>query len=179
MEKELQCSFYRKSKNIDMGRGLGCCDLNAEQTICNGDLNLCERTRTSSKSQNEQYGDGEDRKKHPRVVLDLPLEYRITNIPNAHGALIVNGNEMGLIIESVEDIPIGTNLNVAVSFPKGYELTNFEVLTQVVWKEIYRKENWEGYQYKLKFVSTRAHDHWKLRQLPCGQFNSDEISYNL
>lgn len=179
MEKELECSFYRKSKNIDIGRGLGCCDLNAEQTICNGDLNLCERIRISSKSQNEQCGNGEDKRKHPRVVLDLPLEYRVTNFPNVHGALIVNGSEMGLLIESVKDIPIGTNLNVAVLFPKGYELTNFEVLAQVVWKEIYWKENWEGYQYGLEFVSMREHDHWKLRQLLCGQFNSDEISYHL
>jgi hypothetical protein len=174
MEKELECSFYRKSENIDMGPGLGCCDLNAEETVCNGDLSSCERPRIK-----EQNGKREDRRKHPRVVLDLPLEYRVTDVPNAHGGLIVNGSEMGLLIESVKDIPVGTNLNVAVLFPKGYELANFEVLAQVVRKEIYWKEDWEGYQYGLKFVSIRADDHWKLRQLLCGQFNSDDISYNL
>jgi len=101
----------------------------------------------------------------------LPLEYRVTDVSDAHGALIVNGSEMGFLIESVKSIPIGANLNIDVLFPKGYELANFEVLAQVVWKEIYWKEDWEGYQYGLKFVSIRANDHWKLRQLLSGRYN--------
>ena len=107
-----------------MGRGLGFCDLDGGQTICNGDLNYCEKPSTLSNSQKQQNGNGngKNRRKHSRVILDLPLEYRLTNIPNAHGALVVNGSEMGLLIESVKHIPVGTNLNIAVLFPKGYEM---------------------------------------------------------
>ena len=162
-----------------MGRGLGFCDLDGDQKICNGDLNFCDKPSMISTTQNDQKENGEDRRKHPRVVLDLPLEYRVTNIPNAHGALVANGSEMGLLIESVKNIPLGTNLNIAVLFPKGYELANFEVSAQVVWKEIYWKEAWEGYQYGLKFVSIRAHDQWNLRQLLSGRYNLDEITSNL
>lgn len=181
METELICSFYRNSKNIDLGRGLGFCDLDGGQTICNGDLNYCEKPSTLSNSQKQQNGNGngKNRRKHPRVILDLPLEYRLTNIPNAHGALVVNGSEMGLLIESVKHIPVGTNLNIAVLFPKGYEMANFEVLAQIVWKEIYWKEDWEGYQYGLKFIQIRKEDHWKLRQLLSGRYNLDEITSNL
>jgi hypothetical protein len=89
--------------------------------------------------------------------------------PKAHGALVANGSEMGLLIESVKSIPVGTNLNVAVLFPKGFEMANFEVSVQIVWKEIYSKENWEGYQYGLKFVSIRENDHRKLRQVLSSQ----------
>jgi len=113
------------------------------------------------------------------VILDLPLEYRMTNVPHVHGALVANGSEMGLLIESVKNIPVGTNLNITVLFPKGYEMANFEVSAQIVWKELYWKEDWEGYQYGLKFVSIKAHDRWKLRQLLNGRYNLDEISYNL
>ena len=108
--------------------------------------------------------------------MDLPLEYRVTGVPNAHGALIVNGSEMGLLMECVKDIPVGTNLNIAVLFPKGYEMANFEVSAQVAWKEIYWKEDWEGYQYGLKFIQISKNDHWKLRQLLSGRYILDEIS---
>jgi len=179
MEKELTCSFYRNSKNGENGHGPGLCDLDGTQAICNGDLASCDKPNMISMTQNEQKENGEDRRKHPRVILDLPLEYRMTNIPNAHGALIVNGSKMGLLMESIKNIPIGTNLNIVVLFPKGYELADFEVSAQIVWKEFYWKEDWEGYQYGLKFVSIRAHDQWKLRQLLNGQYHSDEITSNL
>jgi hypothetical protein len=179
MEKELTCSFYRKSNHVDNGHGLGSCHLDGNQAICNGNLHFCDKPSTVKTSQNEHKGNEEDRRKHSRVDLDLPLEYRLTNIPNAHGALVVNGSEMGLLIESVKNIPVGTNLKIAVLFPKGYELANFDVLAQVVWKELYWKEDWEGYQYGLKFVSIRAHDQWKLRQLLNGRYHLDEITSNL
>jgi hypothetical protein len=154
-----------------MGQGLGFCDLDGDQTICNGDLNYCEKPSTLSNSQKQQNGNRKNRRKHPRVVLDLPLEYRLMDVPHAHGPLIVNGSEIGLLIESVKNIPAGTNLNVAVLFPKGYEIANFEVLAQVVWREICVKEDWEGYQYGLKFIQISQEDHLKLRQLLSGRCN--------
>jgi len=179
MEKELTCSFYRKSKNVDNGHGLGTCDLDGNQPICNGDLDFCDNPNVISTSKNEQKGNGEERRKHPRVVLDLPLEFRLTNILNAHGALVTNGSEAGLLIESVKNIPVGTNLNIAVLFPKEYELADFELSAQIVWKEPYWKEDWEGYQYGLKFVSIRAHDQWKLKQILNGRYHLDETTSNL
>jgi hypothetical protein len=154
-----------------MGQGLGFCDLDGDQTICNGDLNYCEKPSTLSNSQKQQNGNRKNRRKHPRVVLDLPLEYRVMDVPHAHGALIVNGSEIGLLIESVKNIPVGTNLNIAVLFPKRYEMANFEVLAQVVWREICVKEDWEGYQYGLKFIQISQEDHLKLRQLLSGRCN--------
>jgi hypothetical protein len=120
-------------------------------------------------TKSDQKGNREDRRKHPRVVLDLPLEYRVTNVPNTHGALVVNGSEMGLLMESVKKILIGTNLKIVLLFPKEYELADFEVSGQIIWEAPYRKKNWGGYRYGLKFVSIAAHDQWKLRELLNGQ----------
>ncbi len=120
-------------------------------------------------TKSDQKGNREDRRKHPRVVLDLPLEYRVTNVPNTHGALVVNGSEMGLLMESVKKILIGTNLKIALLFPKEYELADFELSAQIVWEERYWKKNWGGYRYGLKFVSIKADDQWKLRELLNGQ----------
>lgn len=48
------------------------------------------------------------------MSLDLPLEYRVMNAPYAHGGLVVNASEVGLLINSIKNIPIGSKLNIAV-----------------------------------------------------------------
>jgi hypothetical protein len=106
-----------------------------------------------------------EKRKHPRVNMDLPLEYRVTDAPHIHGALVVNVSESGLLVHSIKDIPIGTKLNIAVLFPKGFELANFEVFAEIVWKDIQWEENWRGYQLGLKFVHIPEEDHQKLKQL--------------
>jgi len=106
-----------------------------------------------------------ERRKHSRVYMDLPLEYRFPDAPHPHGALVVNASESGLLIHSVRDLSIGTKLNIAVLFPKGFELANFEVFAEIVWKDIHWEVNWEGYHFGLKFIHILEEDHQKLKQL--------------
>jgi len=106
-----------------------------------------------------------ERRKHPRVYMDLPLEYRFSDAPHLHGALVVNVSETGLLIHSIKNVPIGTKLNIAILFPKRFELSNFEVLAEIVWKDIYWQEIWEGYQLGLEFIHILEEDHRKLKQL--------------
>lgn len=120
-----------------------------------------------------------ERRRYPRMSLDLPLEYRVMNAPYAHGGLVVNASEVGLLINSIKNIPIGSKLNIAVLFPKGFELTNFEVLAEIIWKDLYWEEDWEGYRYGLKFIKILEGDRRKLKQLLSGQFELGEISPNL
>jgi c-di-GMP-binding flagellar brake protein YcgR len=109
-----------------------------------------------------------ERRKYPRTSLDLPVEYRVMNTPYAHGGLVVNASEMGLLINSVKDILIGSKLNIVVLFPKGFQLTNFEASTEIIWKDYHREENWEGYRYGLKFIEIFDEDRRKLKQLLSG-----------
>jgi hypothetical protein len=106
-----------------------------------------------------------EKRKHPRFNMDLPLEYRVLDAPHAHGALVVNASESGLLVHSIKNIPTGTKLNIAVLFPKGFELSNFEVLAEIVWKGIYWQENREGYQLGLKIIQILEEDYRKLKQL--------------
>jgi hypothetical protein len=106
-----------------------------------------------------------EKRKQPRFCLDLPLEYRVMDAPNLHGALVVNASESGLLIHSIKGMPIGAKLNIAVLFPKGFELANFEVLAEVVWKDVQWEENRERYQLGLKFVRILEEDQRKLKQL--------------
>ena len=113
----------------------------------------------------ERSDEAQERRKFPRLVMDLPLEYRVINAPYAHGGIVVNGSEEGFLIYSVKDMPIGTKLNIVVIFPKGYELTNFELLAEIVRKDLHWEEDWEGFEYGLKFVQIFEEDRQKLKQL--------------
>ncbi len=121
----------------------------------------------------EQSGSFETREKrsYPRFVIDLPLEYRIMGDSCLRGGILIDVSEGGLLMETVRDIPVGTELNVSVLFPKGYELANFKVVTKIVRKKPYWKEDskgnryWEGYQYGLKFIQILEENRWRLNVL--------------
>ena len=106
-----------------------------------------------------------ERRKSPRFFMDFPLEYRVLNAPDAYGGIVVNGSEIGLSIKSVKNMPVGTRLNVAVIFPKEFQISNFEVTAEIMWKDIYLKEDWNGYKYGLKFIFIKEDDLEKLKQL--------------
>jgi len=120
----------------------------------------------------------QDRRKSQRMILDLPLEYRVMDAPYAHGGLVVNASELGLLVQSVKSLPIGTKLNIAVLFPKDFELANFEVLAEILWKDLHWEEDWEGYQYGLRFLQILDNEYWKLKQLLSGQFHLEEVQRN-
>jgi len=127
----------------------------------------------------ESHSDREKRR-NPRFIVDLPLEYRVTGGPCLRGGIVVNASEGGFLIETTRDIPVGTELNITVLFLNGFELSNFDVVAKIVWKEPYRREDWkgvpfwEGYQYGLKFVHISQEDRLKLNSLLGGQFEFEE-----
>jgi hypothetical protein len=131
------------------------------------------------KIQMERSNAHKERRKSSRVLLDLPLEYRVMNAPYAQGGIVVNASEVGLLINSVKSIPVGTKLNIVVLFPEGFKLTNFEVLAEIVWKDVYLEEDWQGYRYGLNFIQILEEDRLKLKQLLDGRLQSEEISQNL
>jgi len=120
-----------------------------------------------------------DRRKYPRVCMDLPLEYLATHDARARGGIVVDASETGFLIYSTEDIPVGTNLKIDVLFPKGFELANFEVLAEIIWKDLHWGEDWEGYQYGLKFIQIFEGDRRELKELLNGRFQLEDISHHV
>ncbi len=110
--------------------------------------------------------------------MDLPLEYRMMDAPYAHGGLVVNASEMGLLVQSVKNLTIGTKLNIAVLFPKGFELANFKVLAEIIWKDLHWEEDWEGYKYGLRILQIHDQEYWKLKQLLDDGFQLEGVRRN-
>ena len=121
----------------------------------------------------ESTKDARERRRSPRLLVDLPLEYRVMNAPYAQGGIVANASEEGLLINSIKNMPVGTRLNIAVLFPKEFGLENFEVVAEIIRKELHWEEDWEGYQYGLRFTKIFDEDRQKLKQLLRGQFPLD------
>jgi len=102
--------------------------------------------------------------------MDLPLEYRVKYDARAHGGIVIDASETGFLIYSIEDIPIGTKLKIAVLFSAEYELAKFEVFAEIIWRNADVEKREEGYQYGLKFIQILEEDYWKLRKLLSGRF---------
>jgi len=97
--------------------------------------------------------------------MHLPLEYRLKYAPYARGGVVVDASETGFRIYSTGDIPIGTKVMIAILFPGDYELANFEVFTEIIWKKVSVERRGKGYQYGLKFIQISEEDCLKLRKL--------------
>jgi hypothetical protein len=109
-----------------------------------------------------------EKRKYPRVYMDLPVDYWVKHESYAHGGIVVDASETGFLIYSVEDIPIGTKLKIAVLFPREYELANFEVAAEIIRKKT-RERGEEGYQYGIRFTKILKEDYGKLRELFIGK----------
>jgi hypothetical protein len=106
----------------------------------------------------------EDRRKSPRVLLDLPVEYWNQYNPDAcRGGIAIDASEIGFLIHSIEDMLINTQLRIIVLYPWEYGLANLEVYAEVVRKDIGTRR-WR-YLYGLKFIAISGEDHCKLSGL--------------
>ncbi len=129
--------------------------------------------------------DYRDRRRYPRISIDLPLEYRDEGDSNVRGAMVVNAGAGGILIESPRDIPVGMKLKITLLFSSGFELANFEAVTQIVRKERFSKEDskgtqvWEGYRYGLEFIQVLGKDRWKLNCLLGGHFEPEDAIQTL
>jgi hypothetical protein len=126
-----------------------------------------------------------DRRRYPRIVINLPLEYEEKEDSSLRGAMVVNAGEGGFLIESTRDMPVGTELSITLLFSREFELADFKAVTKIVRKEPHSKENsngnrvWEGYLYGLEFVQILNEDRWKLNWLLGGQSEFDETFLSL
>jgi len=110
-----------------------------------------------------------EKRKSQRVIMYLPLEYRVRNAPYIHEGYVVNASEGGSLIYSSKDIPVGMKLKLELLFPKGFDLNNFEAEAEIVWKEDGPEDKSEKYGCGIRFTQMSEDDQRKLKQLLGGR----------
>ena len=117
-------------------------------------------------------GTNKDRRRRPRVFMDLPVEVREADGGEIHGGMIIDGSEIGFLIYSIKEMSIGLRLNLSILFSKGSYFTNLEVMAEIVRKKRRASEGQTGYEYGLKIVEIGEKDFQKLKYLLHGNTNT-------
>ncbi len=105
-----------------------------------------------------------ERRKDPRFMLELPLDYSIESV-DRYGGVAANASKGGLLVYLPEAIVVGTSLKVEILFAKGSELNSIRAIARVVWSDLAPREIWGEYRYGLEFESFQEGDLQKLKRL--------------
>jgi len=106
-----------------------------------------------------------ERRERPRIVMSFPLHFQINENGGTYPGLTLDASESGLLIQTFKEMSVGIRLNIEVLFPKELNLPTFRAETEIIWRDIYYWEDWEGYQYGLKFTQISNGDYLKLRSI--------------
>jgi c-di-GMP-binding flagellar brake protein YcgR len=101
-----------------------------------------------------------EERKHPRFLLNLPIEYCLVNSDINQPGYTFNTSEGGLMVNLPEELEAGQLLQIRIFFSFGPDINSLEILCQVVWTDHSRGE--EGYRSGVKFLKLSDQDLNKL-----------------
>jgi c-di-GMP-binding flagellar brake protein YcgR len=104
-----------------------------------------------------------ERRRHPRFVVDLPIEYWKVNHLKSCPSRAANVCEGGLLVHLSEQLEIGQNLRLNLFVDAGADLNCIEALVQVVWKDLHLGKEGD-YRTGVKFVDISENDLDALRR---------------
>ncbi len=106
-----------------------------------------------------------ERRKYPRIRVELPLDYCLVDREENYGGIVANASEGGLLVYLPEAIEIGAILKIEILFVKGSELNTIKAIVKVVWSDLAAKKAWGEYRYGLEFQSFQEGDLHRLKIL--------------
>ena len=120
-----------------------------------------------------------DKRKHPRVMVDLPFKYSKNHIPTKHGQA-VNASEGGLLVHLPEEVEVGRHLTLQLFFPPRSALDTLEASVEVIWSRLHLRKDW-GWDYRtgVRFLDMGLDDMTQfknylegLSQGPSGRYSA-------
>ena len=106
-----------------------------------------------------------ERRKHPRISVELPMDYSLVDHKEDHGGLVANISEGGLLVYLPEALQIGTLLKIEILFVKGMELNSIKGIAKIAWSDLAMKTISNENRYGLEFQSFIEGDLDKLKKL--------------
>ena len=104
-----------------------------------------------------------EKRKHPRVNVNLPVKYSRTNLFFKY-ARVVNASQGGLLVHLPEEIGIGQRLALKLFYPSRSDFDTFETFVQVVWKDVHLKKDWTwDYRTGVRFIDNSQEHMTKLK----------------
>jgi c-di-GMP-binding flagellar brake protein YcgR len=109
-----------------------------------------------------------EKRRHPRVNLDLTIEYYRANSRFSHSGRLMNASEGGLSIYFPEQMEIGERLKLKLFSILGVSSNTVGPVGEVVWVDPHLDEIWLDYQSGVKFIEISSQDLKRLQHF----FNS-------
>ena len=106
-----------------------------------------------------------ERRQHPRIKVELPLDYSIVDPREHQGGMVADASEGGLLAYLRERSGIGTQLNIEILFVKGLALSSIKGIAKVVWLDLAAKEGFGKHRYGLQFESLHESGLDKLKDM--------------
>lgn len=106
-----------------------------------------------------------ERRKHRRVSKTLPLHFQIDEDEGPYPGLIMDISPSGILFQTLKDIPVGAKIIIEIVPPEKLGFSKIRAEAEVVWKDAGYWEDWEGYQYGLRFIFLSREDHSKLNAI--------------
>ena len=109
-------------------------------------------------------------RKHQRLPVSLPIEYREMRDCSLRTGLTLNLSKAGLLFYCRGEMGVGTTLTITITFTDGYELASFEVCARIAWKHLYFERDWSEYKYGAESINLTEDNQEKLDALlsACG-----------
>ena len=123
------------------------------------------RTNTQTRSQAKMGILAVERRRHPRFVVELPLDYTRTNDSEILGGIVANASEGCILVYLPERMEMGAILKIEIFYVSGLELDTIEAIAKIVWSDLAAKTSWGEYRYGLQFQSIDEKDFTRLMNL--------------
>jgi len=120
--------------------------------------------------------DCKEKRGYPRILVNVPVDFNRIDKSKGSSGLVMNASETGLMIQSFKDLSIGERIRIEVLFLKELEMMSLSAVAEIVWKDIYLWDDWDGYQYGLKFTQISNENNSKLKLLLSNKPKLEEIS---
>jgi c-di-GMP-binding flagellar brake protein YcgR len=128
-------------------------------------LTAVRRKKEKDKSKSKEGIFIVERRKHPRIGIELPLDYSLADREETYGGIVANASEGGLLVYLSETTELGALLKIEIIFVKGSELNTIRGIAKVVWSDLAAKKVWGEYRCGLEFQSFQKGDFQKLETL--------------
>jgi c-di-GMP-binding flagellar brake protein YcgR len=101
-----------------------------------------------------------EKRKHPRFLLHLPIEYDRVNSEFNIAGYTSNASKGGLMVHLPEQMDIGQYLRITLFFSLGSDLNSIRMLSQVVWTDHVGQDG--SYRSGVRFVDISSEDRNRL-----------------
>ncbi|NWF93696.1 MAG: PilZ domain-containing protein [Syntrophaceae bacterium] len=106
-----------------------------------------------------------ERRQHPRLNLELPMDYVRVNSNENYGGIVANASEVGILVYLPEKVEMGTVLKIEIFYEKGAALDSIRAIARVVWYDLPARKRWGERRYGLRFKSIDKRNFDKLQKL--------------